>query len=214
MSSILPQELCDQVIDELSDDVESLKSCSLTCHAWLERSRSYIHRSANFCGDWWELPSRFSDFLNMSAVLKYVKEVKINLPIDHQTDVLMAFFNTFAARLPALQELSASGYFSDILCGNGILCFVHPNRVTRDTSSKFHEFQSLSQLVLCGVGFASSHDLVRILCGLPSLSSLTLRRVVWPHENCKTDILRHPDGTAVCLDLKVLQVSPPSTGIG
>ena len=216
MSSILPQELCDQVIDELSDDFETLTSCALTCHAWIERSRSYIHRSTNFRGDWWELPSLFLEFLRMSPVLKYVKRVKIALPMDCQTDMLIAFFDTFAARLPALQELSASGNFWDPLCHDtlGTFCTRLPFRITHDISPKLHEFQSLFRLVLCGIGFASSQDLVRMLCGLPRLSSLALKQVHRPHGNCTTGALRHSDGTAVRLDLRFLQVSLPSLGVG
>lgn len=37
-----PPELRDLIIDHLHDDHTSLKSCSLTCHAWLPRSRYHI----------------------------------------------------------------------------------------------------------------------------------------------------------------------------
>ncbi|ESK88748.1 hypothetical protein Moror_1265 [Moniliophthora roreri MCA 2997] len=41
-SSTLPQELVDQIIDHLHNDVQSLRSCSTVCRAWLPSSRLHL----------------------------------------------------------------------------------------------------------------------------------------------------------------------------
>lgn len=38
----LPQELCDDIIDHLHDDVETLKCCSLVCHDWLPSTSLHL----------------------------------------------------------------------------------------------------------------------------------------------------------------------------
>ena len=41
-STCLPQELVDNIIDELKDDVASLRACSLVSKPWVYRSRKYL----------------------------------------------------------------------------------------------------------------------------------------------------------------------------
>lgn len=42
MSSIVPPEICDYIIDYLWDDYRALAACSLTCRSWLSSSRSHL----------------------------------------------------------------------------------------------------------------------------------------------------------------------------
>lgn len=41
----IPQELLDNIIDQLHDDVTSLAACSLVSHAWLNGSRCHLFYS-------------------------------------------------------------------------------------------------------------------------------------------------------------------------
>lgn len=41
----LPQELCDMIMDDLSDDIRSLCACGLVCRAWAFSSRRTLFRS-------------------------------------------------------------------------------------------------------------------------------------------------------------------------
>ena len=43
----VPLEIAELVIDELSNDYPSLRSCALTCQAWLPRSRTHIFRTVH-----------------------------------------------------------------------------------------------------------------------------------------------------------------------
>jgi len=45
MSTTLPQELIDSIIDYCHDDPPTLKTCALVCKAWLPSSRSHIFQS-------------------------------------------------------------------------------------------------------------------------------------------------------------------------
>ncbi|RDX40401.1 hypothetical protein OH76DRAFT_1304203, partial [Lentinus brumalis] len=38
----VPLEVEENVIDQLSRDVKSLRSCALTCHGWLPRARYHL----------------------------------------------------------------------------------------------------------------------------------------------------------------------------
>ena len=42
MPRIVPNELVDQILNNLQDDQETLKQCCLVAHAWLPRSRFHL----------------------------------------------------------------------------------------------------------------------------------------------------------------------------
>ena len=46
-STRLPQELVDTIIDELKNDVDSLRACSLVSKPWVYRSRKYLFATVN-----------------------------------------------------------------------------------------------------------------------------------------------------------------------
>ncbi|KAI0747261.1 hypothetical protein C8Q80DRAFT_1079688, partial [Daedaleopsis nitida] len=41
----VPTEVAELVVDELCDDYRALRSCTLTCQAWLPRSRAHLFRT-------------------------------------------------------------------------------------------------------------------------------------------------------------------------
>ncbi|KAJ7714463.1 hypothetical protein B0H14DRAFT_659017, partial [Mycena olivaceomarginata] len=45
MTTQLPQELVEAILDHVADDFHSLKACSLVCHAWLSRSRWHLFKT-------------------------------------------------------------------------------------------------------------------------------------------------------------------------
>ena len=45
-----PPEMCDEIIDQLRDDVPSLRACALTCHDWQVRSRRHLLRKIEIYG--------------------------------------------------------------------------------------------------------------------------------------------------------------------
>ena len=45
MPASFPPELCDQIIDYLWDDLDSLRACSLTCYDWHPSSRFHLFRN-------------------------------------------------------------------------------------------------------------------------------------------------------------------------
>ncbi|KAI0747242.1 hypothetical protein C8Q80DRAFT_1076604, partial [Daedaleopsis nitida] len=46
-ASVFPLEIAENVIDHLSDDHPSLRSCALTCQGWLARCRTHIFREVH-----------------------------------------------------------------------------------------------------------------------------------------------------------------------
>ena len=63
----LPSELHCMVIDQLSDDKESLASCSLVSRAWTSPSRVQLFREVTLSASA-EHPSRFTDFLRFLQI--------------------------------------------------------------------------------------------------------------------------------------------------
>jgi hypothetical protein len=62
--SRLPQELCEVILDHLSDDLDTLISCSLVCTAWAAVTRRLIFRDAVLVTRTWD---RFRDFVQPHA---------------------------------------------------------------------------------------------------------------------------------------------------
>ena len=60
MFDLLPSELVDTVIDNLADDVASLKACTLVCGTWINRSRYHLFSTLRVGGR----QSAFGDFLH------------------------------------------------------------------------------------------------------------------------------------------------------
>lgn len=73
----LPPELCDQIIDNAWDDIQTLKACNLTCRDWVYSSRYHLFRivrlrSAKDC-------TVFDDLVKAApAIARYVREFTIS----------------------------------------------------------------------------------------------------------------------------------------
>ena len=97
----LPQELIDQIIDQLYVDKESLKSCSLTCKSWLLRSSQLLFGSYTVRG-------RQGD---IDLILTIQARSRISSNISSLTLDFTSFehFGLIKA-LPHLRELNIDGH--------------------------------------------------------------------------------------------------------
>lgn len=75
----IPQELVDKLIDDLADDPESLRVCSLISHRWVGRSRHHLFRLISF-----PRTDKFARYRNMfpvdHSVHSCVRELVITQP--------------------------------------------------------------------------------------------------------------------------------------
>ncbi|KDR82391.1 hypothetical protein GALMADRAFT_151529 [Galerina marginata CBS 339.88] len=75
---IFPQELTDQIIEELQDDIVALKSCSLVCRSWLFSSRGHLFRKLIFTRNNAAQLSTFITGPPRSAIPPYVRRIEFH----------------------------------------------------------------------------------------------------------------------------------------
>ncbi|KAI0792708.1 hypothetical protein C8Q75DRAFT_577896 [Abortiporus biennis] len=73
----LPQELIDLIIDNLRHDPLTLRACTLTCHAWLHRSRRHLHSRVRI-GEYFINLERYSS----PHVAHYVRELELYMVVS------------------------------------------------------------------------------------------------------------------------------------
>ncbi|KAI0332589.1 hypothetical protein GY45DRAFT_1320789 [Cubamyces sp. BRFM 1775] len=173
----LPPELCDQAIDYLWDDIESLRACSLTCKAWLPSSRFHLFRNVRL--------RHAEDVVRFRALLASAPGIapcvrKLSLSADYggatpegspQEDD--AWVNGAAALLPLLSHITTLG-----------LARVRWHALNEETRAAFAGvFKNVRQLFLFEVSFEASRDVVAFLSGFPVLQELYFQAVSWKHDS-------------------------------
>ncbi|KAJ7586285.1 hypothetical protein C8J56DRAFT_944297 [Mycena floridula] len=187
----LPQELCEAIIDEVSDDIGTLCSCSLVCRAWRHCSQSHMLGRAIFSLPQTCPPSYANDYLAKrwrqfykaigcnadSAIANLVHHLELSTGVDLYRDErnLTWFHDTSlhisetVARLTKLTSLSFSlGYLSWTLHGGlfGLLCS-----------------PSLTALELQKASFDSFAELFGIILKCENLTRLSLGVLRIPEIN-------------------------------
>jgi hypothetical protein len=176
--SSIPPELTDRVIDFLHNDWESLKSCCLTCKAWLPASRYHLwHRVVlRFTGN--DDERAYADFLKSSPIItscivdltvEFVQSCRSSArksESDWIQGTLIPIFSTLRflrrlmfinARFRAEDDEKAGGFLSSI--------------VTKLSSVRALQFS------LCH--FAKFSQYVELVWGCPNLETLRLDNVTF-----------------------------------
>ncbi|CAL1699635.1 unnamed protein product [Somion occarium] len=112
----LPQELLDQILDQLYDDMRTLGSCALTSRSLLDRSRHHHFRMIVVIT---EPPShkRWSEFLELIVhpdFSKHIRSLELlffdwNYSVDGCLAISLLDFQRLLDRLPFLQDLDMQG---------------------------------------------------------------------------------------------------------
>jgi hypothetical protein len=161
MSFPPPLELCEAIIDQLHSDKPSLRACSLTCNAWVPRSRYHL---LHYIGLYPFNVQNFLDILSSTASPgSYVRTLKINegrgryrteprwlsdaLPLlaKHMLEITKLDIDLMEWHL--LDEAARAGITSG--------------------------FQSVEILVLTNVKFKMFTQLANLVASFPSLKSLS-----------------------------------------
>ncbi|GBE88104.1 hypothetical protein BKA93DRAFT_828435 [Sparassis latifolia] len=173
--SRLPLEVYDYIIDlsreESSDErnYTTLRSCALTCRAWLARSQYNLFHTV-------ELNTReqlhaFSKLIDQSPRLAtFVQELIIKHPDDNKPFRLMTIFPiVFARKLPRLRSLTLeSPYATPSVAPFHRIYFI-----------AIHEFASITDLQLFHVEFRSFSDFARLVSNFPNLLAVECWNVSW-----------------------------------
>ncbi|KAK0243126.1 hypothetical protein EDD85DRAFT_786084 [Armillaria nabsnona] len=161
----LPQELLDVIVDELSQDRESL-------HALHSTSRSFRHRAQNHLFQSIHLPEKRSchSFLELCTaspnILDLVETLEVTVFIDR--DAYQALGNHSLLNLRSLR----------IVGGPSILPGRHVSRVNiHEIPSSLFTYSSITSLTLASLNIKSDRHLRNILRSFPTLQTLAMNRV-------------------------------------
>ena len=109
-SPALPIELCERVIDHLSQDRNALITCMLVCRAWCPRSRFHLGNTREFPTHTAVLPAS-----QTRSLAENRRDLDINLSIAHDTTPPhVSFYRSF---LHARRENSISPEHFYLVCG-------------------------------------------------------------------------------------------------
>ncbi|KAJ7472312.1 hypothetical protein B0H11DRAFT_2236985 [Mycena galericulata] len=165
MSSQIPQELVEGIIDHLSGDSISLKACALVCHAWVPRSRSHLFATCTL------VPRNILTFLQLLSSphgCTFVSHVRAITASRHDWTQTDRYFNAIAGHLRGLVNVrSLTMKLSSVLPHFNLDNFLSRGFITG--------FPHVTELVLvCTFGRRSDPvPLLDIICLLPALQHLS-----------------------------------------
>ncbi|KAJ6573470.1 hypothetical protein DFH09DRAFT_1362101 [Mycena vulgaris] len=161
---VLPPEITDSIIHELSPDAPALRICSLVCRAWLPASRQILHKKVALRGE--DIP----DFLDLIAPSEntYLNKLRV-------IDI------SLCENGPAVSLLQLLPRF---LCLESV----------RIHSSIFHyeipDLPRVRSLEVFGLQFRSFAAFTKLLSRFPDLKNLILgENVLWVYPNTASALI-------------------------
>ncbi|KAM5532934.1 hypothetical protein V8D89_013400 [Ganoderma adspersum] len=173
----LPPELCDQAIDHLWNDPDTLRACSLTCKDWLPSSRYHLFRNVRLRHS--DDVTRFRALLDSNpTIAPCVRKLSLSAEYDRSSPDGAAreddaWVNSAAELFPMLQHVTTLA-----------LARVRWHALSSRTRGAFAGlFQSVRQLFLFEVSFDASRDVVAFLSAFPALRELYFHAVSWATDS-------------------------------
>ena len=140
----LPQELVDQIVDMLHDDLQALKSCSLTCKAMFASTRHLIHRVLYLTvqnnqsvltreegqkllhrlGGYDDVKLRFVSYMGEHGLLRYTRRVHVRDGYMFTPGTLLPHIHHFQS-LERVHTLTIDHYDAPSWVDYYNTCFVH-----------------------------------------------------------------------------------------
>lgn len=174
MSALLPNEICDQILDYLQDDKSTLKSCALTASSWLPRARSRLYRSIHL--DWTNC-DLFTRLVQSSpGVAKYITKLEF--------EGVMGFFSGDRSRASTITTW-LHNIPADVSLSLISLTHIEAALLTLDTAFVdlfLGRFTRITTLRLYGCTIAKSDSLTRLILSFPHLKILAIMHVLWARE--------------------------------
>ena len=157
MSSYVPPELIDQIIDYLRNDSKSLNACALTARNWVPSARYHRFRSIRF-----HSAKKIDSFNQLSqdapSLLPYYQEAII---CDNSGYVPASILEAAASACLTLPNLERIKFNNRIYASTPrVITILSPIAV------------KITTLNLSGTLFASSNDFWPLICSFPNLSTV------------------------------------------
>lgn len=184
-SILLPQELIDQIIDEVSDDRASLKACSLISRCWLHRSRWHMHRTITLRHRNYHIHPRNRvkktvALFSLPAIIAYAQVLHIrgepsNLCFHKNSEAgdepaAKALFWRTLKKMSHIRTLQVT----ELYCGD----------VSGEDTQRFRAaLRAVTHLSLSDCEFRDPSELRAFLAACPRLHTLKLGWIFWSHNN-------------------------------
>ena len=175
-SQTLPTEVCERIIDFVADRGEgadelwlarvfaTLQACSLTCRAWVSRTRFHLFRIVGVGGHEKSLAT-FALFMDENPALHDFVDTFV---MHGDSESPVTELHLLPLKIPQLIPKTRSIYID-----GGILYPPSP------FFASMRRFVNIEQLTLFGVAFHSLHDLRRTICAFKNLKELVLSYLKW-----------------------------------
>ncbi|KAI0713014.1 hypothetical protein C8T65DRAFT_163967 [Cerioporus squamosus] len=173
----VPLEVEENIIDQLSRDVESLRSCALTCHGWFPRARCHLVASIrvrsredlySIC-DYFSFNPRMATLVRNLSVLPGKDEEALSL--------LETIPVALLSRLPKLRSYGIRGPYA--LTGRAISFHA-------TTLIHIKTCLHVEELTLQWLDFRTTAELARLLIALPRLRRLNCMDLRFPVNDKNT----------------------------
>lgn len=178
---VVPQDIVDQIIDELREDRETLKSCSLTHSTWLHRSRVYLHRSiALYHHHFQTHPTQLRKLYDKSTLSSISKYTEV-LILEGRTNYKMFSLNEqWASRsVNEIRFWSAVSYFEHVTSLR-VSRLSWPLQCSKENKQRLQEaFRNITRLDIHASDFTNAQEFLSFLSTFPALTRLEIRGVHW-----------------------------------
>ncbi|KAJ3535089.1 hypothetical protein NM688_g7028 [Phlebia brevispora] len=197
----VPQEICDMVIDQFTDDRTTLKACSLVCRGWVHRSRTHLFNSMHVSviqGRQPRIYAAHKDFwmsvISSPRVTTYIKELRIDMlraeyARDTPSDEGVAMLWQTLALFQHVSTLNICG----LLCSSES---TQPADLARLASS----FPFAQTLLLHGCHFDNAEAETYFISSFTSLTNVACQRLSF-----QAALSSHPTAGASIASVQALQ---------
>lgn len=153
----IPQELIDQIIDEVHSDTKTLNACALTCLDWVPRCRQHLHRSLTIGVSF--PPHQHTHilfFLKYPHLTYYVRSLNIFSTMDDLGRWPVSFPEATSLRIMFMSwDVQRLGARDHLLT----------------------QLPSITTLTLAGIEFETFQSFATLLTAFPHLSNLVLSTI-------------------------------------
>ncbi|PCH39457.1 hypothetical protein WOLCODRAFT_159022 [Wolfiporia cocos MD-104 SS10] len=167
----LPLEITGYIIDFLWDDKDSLRSCSLTCRAWLSPSRYHIFRKV-LLGS--RSLSRFDRLCSLIHEQRFVDALAyvrcLGLPDITLQEPWILDVPRLAPLMPRVTQIYIGQYWSSLSCKYAVI----PPALIDNLS----QFRKVTRLRMCLTSLETFSDLHSLAGAFPRVTELTLECVL------------------------------------
>ncbi|CAL1699737.1 unnamed protein product [Somion occarium] len=178
----LPQEVLEDIVDNLDSDIRALRTCALTCRALLPRSRKRLHSRFTIRFNT-KTKERVKFYTEHPDLIDFVDTLEVYRPNGQNVTHILQNTTFPQVRTLILHELRM---------WSGVRGIVDSLRTT---------YSSITSLSLENISFDESNAWLAFVTSFRSLSSLTLRQV---NETQRPTNLKATTG----INLALLPISP------